>query len=165
MTATATPSTLGGTAAPRPSTVVAQGAAAGAVAGLLFIAAMIWFTDSLGMPGKMPLMMMAAMVQGESALMDGSASPAVGALVHAVLSIAFGITFGLLVSRLRATPFVVGSLGLLFGLLLYVVSIQVVARAIFPWMLDGNQPFSLVIHVLFGALVAVPFLGDARRAR
>ena len=165
MTTTATRDRIDGTAEPRTMTVVMLGALAGALAGLAFLLVSVWFTDSIGMPGKMPLMMMAAMVQGESSLMDGSASPILGALIHAVLSVGFGIAFGLLVTRLRATPFAVASLGIVYGVALYLVNFQVIDRAVFGWFADANQPFELVVHVVFGSLVALPFIRLARARR
>jgi len=138
--------------------VAGRGAAAGLLAGAIFLGVSMWFTDSIGMPGEMPLKMMAAMLQGESALADASASVPLGLAIHAVLSAGFGVAFGLLARALRWSPLAVAAAGVLFGAALYVVNSQFIARLGFPWFLDANQPFELVVHVVFGSLVALAFL-------
>ena len=140
-----------------------RGAVGGAVAGVVFGAANMWYASSTGMPSVMPLKMIATIVQGEGALADGSASPVLGAVVHMVLSVAFGVGLGVLLHRVAADA-VRAAVGLVYGLALYLVNFLVVAPIAFPVFRDANQPFELVIHVVFGA-VAVLFLLDLRSAR
>src|SRR5918996_1519563 len=142
---------------------ILRGAIGGVVAGGVFIAATMWFASSLGDPADAPLMMIATMVQGEAAMEAGTASPALGLLVHALLSAAFGVVFALIASRF-GTNGTVALAGAIYGAVLYVVNFLVIAPLAFPILQMANQPFELVIHVLFGTLLSLAFFGsDVRR--
>lgn len=144
-------------------TLAARGAAGGAVAGVAFGAANMWYASSTRMPADMPLRMIATIVQGEGALAAGTAQPVLGGVVHMVLSVAFGVVLALLAHRV---PSDAGraALGVAYGVALYLVNFLVVAPLAFPVFRDANQPFELVVHVVFGS-VAVLFLLGADRAR
>jgi hypothetical protein len=142
---------------------IGRGAVGGAVAGIIFGAANMWYASSTGMPSVMPLQMIATIVQGEGALADGSASPVLGAVVHMVLSVAFGVGLGLLLHRIAADA-TRATIGLFYGLALYLVNFLVIAPIAFPVFREANQPFELVVHVVFGA-VAVLFLLQHRVGR
>jgi hypothetical protein len=140
-----------------------RGAVGGLIAGAAFIAATMWFASSLGDPADAPLMMISTLVQGEAAMEAGTASPALGLVVHAVLSAVFGVVFALIVPRL-ATNGTVALAGTVYGALLYVVNFLVIAPLAFPIFETANQPFELVVHVLFGTLLSLAFFGsDVRR--
>lgn len=141
---------------------LARGAIGGAVAGVVFGAANMWFATSTGMPADMPLRMIATIVQGEEALAAGTAEPLLGAAVHMVLSVAFGVGLALLALRLP-TDAHRAALGVAYGVALYLVNFLVVAPIAFPVFRDANQPFELVVHVVFGA-VAVLFVLQHRSA-
>ena len=142
---------------------ILRGAIGGLVAGGAFIAATMWFASSLGDPADAPLMMISTIVQGEAAMKAGTANPALGLLVHAVLSAAFGVAFALIAPRF-ATNGTVALAGTIYGALLYVVNFLVIAPLAFPIFEMANQPFELVVHVLFGTLLSLAFFGsDARR--
>ncbi len=141
--------------------ILARGALGGAIAGAVFAVVTMWFTASMGQPAQMPLMMIAAMVQGQEALMTGTASPAVGVAVHMVLSIAFGVGFAALATRLKSDALIAVA-GAAYGVALYVVNFLVVSPLLFPWFADANQPFELVIHVVFGVLVSYAVLRYSR---
>jgi len=49
----------------------------------------------------MPLRMISTIVLGDAAMGKGTTSPALGAVVHLVLSAAFGVAFGVVVPWLR----------------------------------------------------------------
>lgn len=140
-----------------------RGAVGGVAAGVVFAVVTMWFVDSLGDPARMPLLMIAAMVQGEEALMNETASPVVGALVHMVLSAMFGLAFAALTLRMR-TNAAVAIVGAVYGVLLYLVNFKVVSPLLFPWFGDANQPFELTIHVVFGALLAYALFNVGARA-
>jgi uncharacterized membrane protein YagU involved in acid resistance len=140
-----------------------RGSIGGLIAGAAFIGATMWFASSLGDPADAPLMMISTLVQGEEAMEAGTASPALGLLVHAVLSAAFGVVFALIAPRL-ATNGTVALAGTIYGALLYVVNFLVIAPLAFPIFEAANQPFELVVHVLFGTLLSLAFFGsDVRR--
>jgi hypothetical protein len=142
---------------------ILRGAIGGLVAGGAFIAATMWFASSLGDPADAPLMMIATIVQGEEAMKAGTASPALGLVVHAVLSAAFGVVFAQIAPRL-ATNGMVALAGTIYGALLYVVNFLLIAPLAFPIFEMANQPFELVVHILFGTLLSLAFFGsDVRR--
>ncbi len=149
------------TGSPAMTSTLARGAAGGALAGGVFAAITMWFTASMGQPASMPLMMISAMVQGQDALMAGTASPAVGVAVHMVLSIAFGVGFAALATRLKSNA-LIAVVGAIYGVALYVVNFLIVSPLLFPWFADANQPFELVIHVVFGVLVSYAVLRYSR---
>lgn len=133
--------------------MLARGAAGGAVAGGVFAAITMWFMTSIGMSAAMPMQMIAAMIQGQDALMAGTASPVLGFTVHMVLSIVYGMVFAALATRLPSNA-VIAVAGAGYGLLLYVVNFLIVAPILFPWFGDANQPFEVLVHVVFGVLVS-----------
>jgi uncharacterized membrane protein YagU involved in acid resistance len=142
---------------------ILRGAIGGLVAGGVFIAATMWFASSLGDPADAPLMMISTLVQGEAAMEAGTASPALGLLVHAVLSAAFGLVFGL-IAPWFGTNGTVALVGTVYGALLYVVNFLVIVPLAFPIFEMANQPFELVVHVVFGTLLSLAFFGsDVRR--
>lgn len=145
-----------GTGAAGLRTIAVRGAVGGVVAGAVFGAATMWYASSTGVPADMPLRMIATIVQGEDALAGGTASPVLGAAVHMVLSVAFGVVLGLAANRLRRDA-ARAALGVAYGVALYLVNFLLVAPVAFPVFRDANQPFELVVHVVFGA-VAVLFL-------
>jgi hypothetical protein len=138
------------------------GAVGGVVAGVVFLVLNVWFATSMNDPARMPLLMMSTILQGNDAIKDGSATVGVGLLVHAMLSIGFGVAFSVVASRLRTN----GSLalaGTIFGVGLYLVNFKVFAPAVFTVFEDANQPFEFVAHVVFGLVVAVAFFSTGAR--
>jgi hypothetical protein len=141
-----------------------RGAVAGLLAGAAFIAVTMWFASSMGDPAQGPLKMISTIVLGQGALESGTASAGVGLVVHAVLSVAFGIAFGLIAPLLR-TNGTAALVGAVYGALLYVVNFLVVAPIAFPVFAMANQPFELVVHIVFGVLLAFGFYhSGVRRA-
>ncbi len=141
---------------------VVRGVVGGVVAGAVFIVVTMWFASSVGDPANGPLMMISTLVQGESAMVQGTANPAVGLAVHGVLSVAFALVFAVAASRLR-TNGTVALAGIAYGALLYVVNFLILAPLAFPIFKMANQPFELAIHIVFGALVAVAFFSSGIR--
>jgi len=141
---------------------VVRGAVGGVVSGAVFIVATMWYVASTGGPAVMPLRMISTVVLGDAAMGKGTTSPALGAIVHIVLSAAFGVAFGLVVRWLR-TNGTVALAGVLYGLLLYLVNFQVLARLLFTTFKMANQPFEVVVHVVFGTLLSFVFFGSGVR--
>jgi uncharacterized membrane protein YagU involved in acid resistance len=138
------------------------GVVGGVVAGGLFLVLNMWFATSMHQPARMPLLMMSTILQGNDAIKDGSALVGVGVLVHAVLSIGFGVVFSVVASRLRTN----GSLalaGAVFGIVLYLVNLKIFAPAAFHVFEDANQPFELVTHVVFGVVLSLEFFSSGTR--
>jgi hypothetical protein len=153
--------------APARESVVARtarGAIGGFLAGTAFIAVTMWFATTMGDPARGPLMMISTIVLGEEALASGQASAAVGFGVHSVLSVAFGVLFGLIAPMLR-TNGTAALVGTGYGVVLYLVNFLVVSPLAYPVFKMANQPFELVVHALFGTLLAFAFYhSGVRRA-
>jgi len=141
---------------------VVRGAVGGVVSGAVFIVATMWYVASTGGPAVMPLRMISTVVLGDAAMGKGTTSPALGAIVHIVLSAAFGVAFGLVVPWLR-TNATVALAGTVYGLVLYLVNFQVLARLFFTTFKMANQPFEVVVHVVFGTLLSFVFFGSGVR--
>ncbi|MFN2503454.1 MAG: DUF6789 family protein [Acidimicrobiales bacterium] len=133
---------------------LARGALGGLVAGAAFLAVTMWFATSVGDPAKGPLLMMSTIVEGDAAMANGTASAGVGLAVHAVLSAFFGVVFALVASKLR-TNGALAVAGPLYGAALYLVNFKIFAPAAFPVLEMANQPFELVVHVVFGTLLSL----------
>jgi hypothetical protein len=90
-------------------------------------------------------------------------------VVHFALSAIYGLAYAsLVVDRLtagtRASLSREIAIGLFCGLLLYLLNFQVLARAIYPWFLQANQSWQLVVHTLFfGLPLAGAFAWAERR--
>jgi hypothetical protein len=139
-----------------------RGVIGGVVSGAVFIVATMWFVASTGGPAVMPLRMISTIVLGDAAMGKGTTSPGLGLLVHLVLSAGFGVAFGLVVPWLR-TNGTVAVAGVGYGVLLYLVDFQVLARLFFTTFKMANQPFEVVVHVVFGVLLAFAFFGSGVR--
>jgi uncharacterized membrane protein YagU involved in acid resistance len=139
-----------------------RGGLGGLVSGILFAVATMWFVTTLDMPAKTPLLMISTIVLGDEAMATGEASVPVGLVVHLVLSALFGVVFAALVSRLR-TNGAVALAGLVYGALLYLLNFQILARLAFETFKMANQPFELVVHIVFGALLALALYNTGAR--
>ena len=157
-------STITSTTVPaRVSTgALVRGAVGGLVAGVLFAVATMWFVTSIHQPAKMPLLMISTIVLGDDAMAGGDADEGIGLAVHMVLSMAFGVVFAFAASRLRTNGAVMLA-GLLYGALLYLVNFQILARVAFTTFKMANQPFELLVHIVFGALLALAFYSSGVR--
>ncbi len=133
---------------------LARGALGGLVAGAAFIAVTMWFATSMGDPAKGPLLMISTILKGDAALANGTASAGVGLVIHAGLSALFGTAFAALASRLR-TNGALAVAGTLFGAGLYLVNFKIVAPVAFPVLEMANQPFELLVHMVFGTLLSL----------
>ncbi|MDP9386485.1 MAG: hypothetical protein M3Q48_00800 [Actinomycetota bacterium] len=139
-----------------------RGAVAGALSGAAFIAVTMWFATTVGDPAKGPLMMISTIAKGDAAMAAGTADPTVGVLVHLVLSVVFGMLFGLIAPMLR-TNAAVALAGTAYGALLYLVNFKLIAPLLFPIFGMANQPFELVVHIVFGVLVSFFFFSTGVR--
>lgn len=139
-----------------------RGAVGGVLAGMVFAAVTMWFTDSTAGKADMPLLMISTIVKGDKAMAAGTTSVGLGALVHLVLSALFGMLFALVVPRLRSNG-TVALAGTLYGAALYLVNFLVLAPLAFTVFKGANQPFELFAHMVFGTLLSFAFFGSGTR--
>lgn len=151
--------------------VLARGAVAGLAGGLLFALANMWYADAHGKPSVAPFLDISTIFHGTDKPVISQPDVIAGLVVHLGLSLLFGIVFALAVTMLRLTtrPLLLLVAGLIYGLALYVVNFQIIARAVFPWFVNPNGPnqiFELWIHpVAYGLLLAPFFIGFRAGAR
>lgn len=147
-----------------------EGIGLGIVAGIIFAMMEMIGSAVMGNPPLMPLHMFASLVMGMDAMeAQGTGVLILGAIVHLVLSAAFGLVYGLVNARFSTkaqTSF--GSqagIGVLFGLALWFVNFQIIARIAFPWFLDAPQFLQALMHAaFFGLPLALMYAGAERRA-
>jgi hypothetical protein len=144
-------------------TRIVRGVVGGELAGAVFALLTMWFATSLGGEAKMPLLMMSTIATGRDAMASGSASVAVGVGVHLILSALFGVLFALLVPHMRTNATLLIS-GLGWGLVVYVVNFRLISPTVFPVFQDANQPFEVLVHLVYGLIVATLFLSRGIRA-
>jgi len=123
----------------------------------------VWFTSSLDMGRDMALLMMSTVASGQNSMEDGSASVAMGVLVHLTLSALFGVVFSLFVPRMRTNGTLLLS-ATVFGLIVYLVNFRLLSPLFFPAFQDANQPFEVLIHLVYGQVLALIFLSRGVRA-
>lgn len=135
-----------------------EGVAAGFLAGIVFAIAEIIAAGARGSPPLTPTRMFASVVFGRDALSSMSLGLAfvLGMIVHLTLSAIFGAVYGALNSpasdRVRRSYAAQAVLGLGFGLLLWVLNFQLVARVTYPWFLRAPQGLHALMHALFYGL-------------
>lgn len=135
-----------------------RGAACGFLAGAVFAQAELVAVTTTGESPLLPFRLFASLWLGKVGLtiVDASKAVVVGAVVHSILSAAFGAIYAF--AWLRARPIWGSSwersavFGTSFGFLLWAVNFQVVAKALFPWFLQASQPRQLVLHAFFFGL-------------
>jgi len=140
-----------------------RGAVGGLVAGAAFIAVTMWFATSVGDPARGPLRMISTIVLGDDAMASGDADVTIGIVVHAVLSAGFGVLFAFVapVFRTNGTIAVAGSV---YGGLLYLVNFKVLSPAAFETFEMANQPFEVVVHILYGTILVWFFYSSGARS-
>jgi uncharacterized membrane protein YagU involved in acid resistance len=139
-----------------------RGAVGGVLAGLVFVGVTMWFAHSTGGKPELPLRMISTIVKGDQAMAAGTTSPALGAVVHVLLSALFGMIVALAVPVFR-TNGTVALAGTVYGLLLYVVNFLVLTPLAFTTFRMANQPFEVVAHLAFGTLLSFAFFGSGAR--
>jgi hypothetical protein len=148
----------------------AEGAWFGLVAGVLSAMAAALMATFAGYPPPLPLQLFASLLLGRAALDPATAGAAVmvGLLIHLGLSALFGLGYGLLnvrlPSALRRRWRYQAAVGLLYGLGLWVVNIQIVARLLYPWFLALPAIGPASLHLLcFGLPVGLCYASAEQR--
>jgi hypothetical protein len=148
---------------------IGEGIAAGLIAGVIFAVVEIAGAVMMGNPALMPVRMFASVVLGQGAMEGPLGTPlVVGTIAHLGLSAVFGIIYGLFSGRLSgATKTSFGrqaGIGILFGLALWFVNFQIIARVLYPWFLGAPQFVQAVMHGLaFGLPLALIYAASERR--
>jgi predicted permease len=142
---------------------VVRGVVGGEFAGAVFALVTVWFTTSQGGEAKMPLLMMSTVASGSDSMAAGTASVATGVVVHLVLSALFGVLFALVLPKMRTNGTLLLSAGV-YGLVVYLVNLRLLSPVFFPVFQDANQPFELLVHLIYGQLLALLFLSRGVRA-
>lgn len=149
-----------------------EGLGAGVVAGVLFGIMEMAASALMGQPPLMPIRMFASTVLGQVALEATPLGTAVivGTIAHLALSGLFGVIYAVLSGLLPPAAEIrtgqQGLLGLLFGIALWFVNFQIIARLFYPWFLDAPQFLQAMMHaVFFGLPVALLYVGAERRWR
>lgn len=142
---------------------VVRGVVGGVFAGAVFAVVTVWFVVDSGGDADMPLLMMSTVADGSGAIADGTASVATGVLVHLFLSALFGVLFALAVPKMRTNGTLLLAAGV-YGVIVYIVNFRVLSPSLFPVFQDANQPFEVLVHVLYGQLLALVFLSRGVRA-
>jgi hypothetical protein len=143
------------TAVPRSDINWSAAARAGMIGGAVFLALDLMLTPLSGGSGTGTPRLTAAIVLGDKVL--SPAAPIlpsvilVGLIVHAVLSILYGLTISALVHRTNlATASLLGSIA---GLGLYVLNFYVFT-SVFPWFATARTWVTVLVHLVFGFAVA-----------
>jgi hypothetical protein len=151
--------------------VIKYGVSFGIVAGIIFVIAEMLSAGVTGELGLMPLRMFASVVIGGAAMTTNEIVPTafLGLLVHFVLSAIFGALYALLHARMpvdvRESYLKQAVLGMMFGLVLWLVNFQVIARILYPWFLAPPQGLQLALHALaYGLPLALLFAVYERSA-
>jgi hypothetical protein len=150
-------------------TAAREGAFFGVVAGVIFAACELTAARLSDVP-LLPVRMSASVVLGPSAVGGGPFAPAVllGVAVHLALSASFGALYGYFVELLgrERSSFYQAGLGMLYGLVLWGLNFQVLARATYPWFLGAPQPVQAGLHAFcFGLPLALMHVRLARTMR
>jgi uncharacterized membrane protein YagU involved in acid resistance len=142
---------------------MARGVVGGLLAGVAFAAVVGWNVTANDISIRTPFLAISTIVLGDHALSTGEADLAIGLMVHFAISIFYGMGFGLISSKLR-TNGTVALVGALYGIAIYVLDFRVLAPLWFDTFEYVNQSFELLIHLLYGLVVALAFYSsDVRR--
>ncbi len=142
----------------------------GLLAGVVFGIAQIAGAALADASPVLPIRMAASVVMGPAALTTSAleAAVAAGVVTHLVLGSLFGLFFGIANMRsgahVRTDPGRQGVYGIFFGILLWLVNFQLIARAAYPWFLDTPQLLQAVMHALFyGLPLGVTYAATEKR--
>lgn len=130
---------------------------AGLIAGAVFMMLEMMLVGTIGGGSPWaPPRMIAAMVLGEGVLPPPAPFDwgvmITAMMIHLVLSIILAVVFGWVVSRWHLGLGASIGLGLVFGLLIYVVNFYGMT-AVFPWFAMARNGISIFAHAMFGLVL------------
>jgi len=134
--------------------VLREGLVGGLVAGAILAIASMIVAGALGLPISTPWSYFASILLGSDVLGApfGFGTFVVGFVVHFVLSALFGLIWGAVaksVSRGIRDDFGAHAVAaMIYGLLLWLVNFQVIARVVYPWFVEMNQLAPILLHVV-----------------
>lgn len=142
---------------------------AGIIAGAVFlILEMVLFETVGGESLWGPPRMMAAMVMGEGVLPPPATFDAgivmVAMMIHFPLAIVYGIILGWVISNWNLGLGASIAVGIVFGLLLYVINFYGFT-AIWPWFAMARNWISIFAHAMFGLVLGWAYQALAGSAR
>jgi hypothetical protein len=150
--------------------LLGRGAKYGLLVGLFFAIMEMIGAAAMGAPAFSPWRAFASTILGQRALTQTPFGIAfiVGVVAHFALSAIYGVAYAYIIGRASATTRASlgreAAIGLLFGVALYLVNFQVIARVIYPWFRHANQPWQFILHtVFFGLPLALLFGASERR--
>ena len=160
-------------------TVLREGLLGGLVAGAVFAIAQMLLAVAMGASYTTPWAFFASILLGQGAITGPFtlATFIVGFVVHFVLSALFGLIWGATaksVSRgIRDEYGAHAVAAMVYGLVIWLVNFQVIARFVYPWFLETNTLLQLLLHaVAFGLPLGLylcarlrPLEGRAARRR
>lgn len=139
---------------PQPQATVRHGLIAGLFAGVVFAVFEMIAAAAMGASVLAPFQMFASVLLGVRA-MEGSLTLGVflvGLIVHFVLAGAFGALWGTIVRavspEVRQSFGAHSALAAGYGLALWLVNFQIIARILYPWFLAANQLVQIVLHMV-----------------
>jgi hypothetical protein len=130
----------------------------GLVVGLFFAILEMIGAAAMGQSALAPWRAFASVVLGRQALTTAPLGTAfiVGVIAHFALSAIYGVAYALLSGALpkptRQSFGQQAAVGLVFGVVLYVLNFHVIAPALYPWFREANQAWQFVLHTIFFGL-------------
>lgn len=157
----------------RTKRAIIEGLGSGLLAGTIFASVAIVVAALAGEAPLSPIRVFASVLVGRSAL-DATAGAMsvviVGGVIHFAMSAMFGLVYALVDSRLppstqsRWTR--QSGLGIAYGVILWAVNYELVARFWYPWLLGQSSLREAALYALcFGLPLALICTGLERHAR
>lgn len=144
------------------SDLLLVGTVAGLFAGFLFILANMYYTPTQGLPAVAPSFAIGTIFYRDAMPEMTPAYAIVGLITHFSLSIAFGLTFALVLVPLfsHTRALIVGAI--LYGGVLYVLNYQILGRLVFKFFdpsnpMGPNPVYALFTHLVIFPLGLIPF--------
>ncbi|HEX3482379.1 MAG TPA: hypothetical protein VHT91_45495 [Kofleriaceae bacterium] len=150
---------------------VHQGVGSGLLAGATFAVAQVIAAVTSGAPAVIIFRRSASVLLGPAALTTTPTAIAVvvGLIAHAYLSTIYGLSYGVYNSALSAptrhSAPRQAAIGALYGVVLWLVNLELFARIVFPWLLAVSQPVQVFLHaVCFGLPLGLRYAAAERDA-
>ncbi len=137
---------------------VKEGAIGGLIAGVIFAIAYILASLIAGDAAIIPFRRLASVLLGTDALTTTSPPTVVviALIAHLYLSTMFGLFYGVynsaLTMRTRSSPRRQAVVGMIYGVMLWLINYNVFARYRYPWLLALPQAPQVLLHALFYGL-------------
>jgi hypothetical protein len=151
---------------PTPVTVLPDvpglgGAIAGLVGGVAMMATAALLAGSLGRDVWLESRQIAAFFYGADAAASTSTGPViVGTLIHLLMSALLGALFGIVSRRLLGLPSDYGTpvlVGMIYGLMIWMLAFFVILPALNPALLDTYQPSFIIQNLVYGMVTGLVY--------